>query len=145
MLFNFKKHEQGATLFLKEVARELESPEDIPHAGRVLAAVLHALRDRITIEESIHMISQLPMYIKAVYVDGWKASKNYPKIKRKDEFLADVRSQTERTAERDFGDFQNTRKEVEAVFRVLRKHVSEGEIRDIKSQLPEEIGELWEA
>lgn len=145
MLFNYKKHEQGASLFLKEIAKELDTPEDIPHAGRVLVAVLHALRDRITTEESIHLISQLPMYIKAVYVDGWKTSKNYPKIKRKEEFLADVRSQTERTAERDFGDFQNTRREVEAVFKVLKNHVSEGEINDIKSQLPEGIVELWEA
>lgn len=145
MLFNFQKHAQNATVFLKEVAQELETPDDLAHAGRVLAAVLHALRDRITTEESIHFISQLPMYIKAVYIEGWKVSKSTPKIKRVEEFLADVRSQTERTAGIDFGDFKNTKKEVEAVFRVVRKHVSEGEINDVKSQLPKEIAELWEA
>lgn len=145
MLFNFQKHQQNATLFLKEVAAELETPEDLDHAGRVLVSVLHALRDRITAEESVHFISQLPMYIKAVYVEGWKFSKPAKKVKKMEEFLADVRSQTERTADRDFGDFKNTRKEVEAVFRVIRKHVSEGEINDVRSQLPEEIGELWEA
>jgi uncharacterized protein (DUF2267 family) len=145
MIFNFQKHAQNATEFLKEVARELENPDDLPHAGRVLVAVMHALRDRITPEESVHFISQLPMYIKAAYVDGWKISKRPPRHKTVEEFLADVRNQTPRTAGRDFGDMGNTKKEVEAVLRVIKKRISEGELKDLKSQLPEEISELWEA
>lgn len=144
MLFNFQKHAENANLFLKEVALELDAPEDLDHAGRVLVAVLRTLRDRITTEESLHLISQLPMYIKAVYVDGWKPTKTLSNIKSVDDFLREVRSVAGRTAEADFSDYETTKNEVEAIFRVLRRHVSEGEIEDIKSQLPVEIAELLE-
>jgi uncharacterized protein (DUF2267 family) len=142
MLFNFQKHAQNANLFIKEIALELDVPDDTAHAARVLTAVLHALRDRITTDESLHLIAQLPMYIKAVYVDGWKPSKQLTKLKTLDEFLAEVRSQSARTARRDFQDWEATKNEVEAVFRVIKRHVSQGEINDIISQLPEEIAEL---
>lgn len=143
MLLNFQKHEQKATEFLKEVARELGTPEDTGHAGRVLTAVLHALRDKITPEESLHLISQLPLYIKAIYIDGWKLSKTPVRMKNLQEFLSDVRVQAKLTADKDFGaDMDSTKTEVEAVFRVIKKHVSEGELKDVKSQLPKELVEM---
>ena len=33
---------------------------------------------------------------------------------------------------------------VEAVFRVLSRHVSDGEVRHVRDQLPAEVRDLWE-
>ncbi|MFN3404994.1 MAG: DUF2267 domain-containing protein [Cytophagaceae bacterium] len=144
MLFNYQEHIQKAQEFLMEVAVELGMPDDHAHAGRVLAAVLHGLRDVITPQESLHLISQLPLYIQGVYVHGWHIPEKPKRLKTLNDFLMNIKEQARLTAGRDFGDIDNTQKEVEAVFRVIARHVSEGEIKDVKAQLPEEIANLIE-
>ena len=142
MLFDIQKHSQHAREFLREVAKELGTPDDMNHAGRVFTSVMHSFRDMFTPEESLQMISQLPLYVRAVYIDGWKIGRHPRRLKRLDDFLNDVQFNCKNTASRDFGTLENTKREVEAVFRVIKRHVSEGEIKDVKSQLPTEIQEL---
>lgn len=138
--FDFSKHEEHTYLFLKEVAHELES-KDLNHVGRVVTAVLHTLRDHLSITESIQFISQLPLYVKAVYVEKWKPSK-HSRVKHVDDFLNEVRSNSGHTANVDFKNNETTKESIKAVFRVIRKYVSNGEVEDVKSQLPHEIGKL---
>lgn len=145
MALNFQEYTKKGMIFLKEVAMELGTPNDLPHASRITNSVFHTLREVLTPDESFHLISQLPMYLKAVYVDGWKLSKSPMRIKKLDQFIDEVRSQTFRTADRDFGNNEQARKCIEAVFRVIKNHVSEGELKDVKQQMPSEILELWEA
>jgi uncharacterized protein (DUF2267 family) len=142
MLFNFQEHVQNAQGFLKEVAVELETPDNLAHAGRVLTAVLHSLRDMIMPQESLHLISQLPLYIQAAYIHDWHIPDKPKRLKSLNDFLWDIKEQAKFTAATDFGDIENTRKEVEAVFRVLKRHISEGERCDVKDQLSEEIASL---
>jgi uncharacterized protein (DUF2267 family) len=142
MLFDFQKHTQRASAFLDEIARELGTPDDTAHAGRVLTSVLHCLRDMITPQESLDLISQFPLYIKSIYVEGWKIPEKPHRLKKLEDFLTSVKSYARQTQERDFGDIENTQKEVEAVFRVIKKHISSGELKDIEAQLPGEIATL---
>jgi uncharacterized protein (DUF2267 family) len=142
---NFQRYEQEGRSFLAEVARELEAPEDLAHAQRVFTAVMHTLRERITPEEWLDLISQLPRYIKTLCIEGWRISGKVNRLKTQEEFLQEVRGQLPRTAGRDLGDIQSTRKKAEAVFHVLHQHVSEGELKDIKAQLPDTLAELLEA
>lgn len=144
MILNFESHSQKSHEFVKEVATELGNPEDVGHAGRVIRSVFHTIREMITPEESMHLIAQLPMYIKAVYVDTWKISDQQGKIRSLDELLSKLRQKAGRTAERDFGNDETAMQRVEAVFNVLKRHVSEGELEDIKAQLPKPLAELWE-
>lgn len=144
MALNLESYSQKGYEFIKEVAIALGNTDDTGHASRVLVAVLHALRDMITPEESLHFIAQLPLYIKGVYVDQWKISGKQKNIRTMDEFLEDIRQKCSRTAGRDFGDDETTQQKVEAVFKVLQRHVSQGEIEDIKTQLPQPLVELWE-
>jgi uncharacterized protein (DUF2267 family) len=141
MLFDFQKHTQRGSAFLNEIAQELGTP-DIAHAGRVLTSVLHCLRDMITPQESLDLISQFPLYIKSIYVDGWKIPEKPNRLKKLEDFLMSVKGYSAQTQERDFGDIANTQKEVEAVFRVIKKHISIGELKDIEAQLPSEIAML---
>lgn len=143
--FDFQKHEQRAMAFLKEVAHELET-DDLAHTGRVMVAVMHGLRDRITAQESLNLISQLPLYIKAAYIEGWKIPGKTKRLKTQEEFLSDIVQHVPvGPALRDFGDPETTRKKVAGVLHVLNKNVSEGEMQDVKAQLPKPIAELLEA
>jgi uncharacterized protein (DUF2267 family) len=145
MAYNSEKIIQKGNEFLNEIATALGNPDDQDHAYRVLSAVFNALRNRITVEESVHLIAQLPMLIKAFYVDGWKISSNQRSSSTLEGFLECVKDQNPRTAGRDFGNNEDTRKAVEAVIKVLKNYVTEGEINHIKAQLPEEIAEILEA
>ena len=91
MSINFDNYSQKANEFVKEIAAELGSPEDTGHAGRVIRSVFHTVRETITPEESMHMIAQLPLYIKAVYVDNWKLSEKQGKVRSMEEFLGELR------------------------------------------------------
>lgn len=138
------KYVEEANSFFKKVAVELNDPEDIDRASRVTTAVLHTFRDRILPEESMHLISQLPMILKGIYVDGWNISLKPKHSKTIDEFLNEVRTHT-RTAGRDFGSNQQTRDTVMAVLRVLQdQYVSVGETEDIKANLPGSLADLFE-
>jgi uncharacterized protein (DUF2267 family) len=141
---NIGKYVEEANLFFKEVAAELQTPDDIGHASRVTTAVFHTLRDRITVEESMHLISNLPMILKGIYVDGWKITRQADRTDTLDEFLDEVREHAPREAGRDFGGHQMARDTVKGVLRVLRKYVDEGEIRHIQQQLPEGVAALFE-
>ena len=68
-------------MFIEEYAKEMNLGENRDKAGRILTAILHALRDIIPPAESLQLIAQLPMFLKAVYVNGWTLKKEKPKIK----------------------------------------------------------------
>lgn len=94
---NFEKYVQESNEFLKEVANELNNGGDTNHAYRVLRTVFHTLREILTTEESLHMIAQLPMLLKAVYVEGWKpATKKKPRSMG--EFLECLRANDKQAA-----------------------------------------------
>lgn len=142
---NFEKYVEKGNLFLKELAEEIGVPGDKERAGRVLRTVLHVLRNRLTLEESFDLISQLPMCIKAIYVDGWKPSPMPDKtIKSVDDFIHSVLEEDRRSAGRDFGNEEHAKQIIKAVFRVIKRHVSDGEIQDVKGDLPKHLKELWE-
>src|SRR5690606_18960502 len=141
MEHHFEQYVEEGNVFLKKVAEQLDTPYDRQHAFRVVQAVFQALRDRITVEESMHLISELPMILKAVYVNGWKISKERRDSSTIEEFLQEVLERSQ-TPGRDFG--SDPRKEVVAVFRVIREYVSPGEYAHVKGQLTPEIAELLE-
>ena len=145
MAINIHKYADDAHVFLRQVAQELGNRNDVEHAARVTVAVLHTLREKISVEESIHLISQLPLILKGVYVDGWDITREFmSEANTLDEFLEEIREHAPRTAGRDFGDNQQTQENVMAVLRVMRNYVSEGEMNHIKQQMPKSIAVLFE-
>lgn len=144
MTLNFEKYVEDGNRFLKQLAKALETPNDRDHAARICVAVLHAIRDRVTPEESSHLIAQLPMMLKAVYVDGWDMSRERADAKTLEEFLEEIREHAPLTAARDFGNDQQARDNVKAFFGVLKQYVDQGEMRDLCAQLPQGVKELME-
>ncbi len=123
-------------VWLKDVMEELgwDSHERAYHA---LRAVLHALRDRLATAEVADLAAELPMLVRGFYYEGWSPGRQTTPLRHKEQFLEQI--------DLAFRDDMTVDAEevVRAVFRVMSKHVSNGEIDDIKHTLPREIRELW--
>jgi uncharacterized protein (DUF2267 family) len=99
------------------------------------------LRDILTPEESLHLLAQLPMILKAIYVDGWKPG-TANRMRSMEKFLDGLRSNSDRP-EIDFGNDANAIHAVQCVLDVIQQHVTTGEISHILNQFPEELLVLW--
>jgi uncharacterized protein (DUF2267 family) len=106
-------------------------------AYHALSAVLHALRDRLTIPEAADLGAQLPLLVRGLYYEGWHPSGKPVKERKKEEFVAHIAQ-----AFRDAPDV-DPEDVTRAVFRVLARHVTAGEIDEVKQMLPAELRELW--
>jgi uncharacterized protein (DUF2267 family) len=105
-----------------------------------MRAVLHTLRDRLTVEEAVHLASHLPTLIRGVYYEGWKPSRNPEKIKSAQEFY--------RRVEDCFGTVSrasgvDTLAGTNAVLAFLESTIDPGEMRHVKAQLPQGLQELF--
>jgi uncharacterized protein (DUF2267 family) len=57
--------------WLKELSEILQWREDRGRAYLALRAVLHALRDRLTVSEVADLAAQLPMVVRGFFYEGW--------------------------------------------------------------------------
>ena len=80
MALNFDQFAAEGNSFMKEYAKELGLVENVDKAGRILTTILHGLREMVSTEESLQFIAQLPMCLKAVYVNGWALKADKKKI-----------------------------------------------------------------
>ena len=141
---NLNRYVESSSKFLNEVAEELGYPQDVDMALRVVRAVFSAMRDRLTIEESFDIMAQLPMLLKGIYVDGWRPSKQKAKIRDFEQFMAETLQSDRRAAEVDFGiEAESITETIQAVFRVLKRHLPKGEVNDITANLPHNIRDYW--
>lgn len=140
MALNFNKYAADGNTFLKDYAKEMDLGKDTDKAGRILSAILHALRDIIPVEESLQFIAQLPMFLKAVYVNGWNIKQKKPRVKHMAEFLDLVRHYDGAAAVNDFEYSEEVAEQyVDTTFIYLRKYISLGEMQDIRDQLPKDL------
>ncbi len=135
MALRFDEYAAKGKAFVAEVATALNT-DDQEKAGRMLRCVLRALRNRLTVEESFQFISQLPMAIKAIYVDGWKVKLNPSKIKHIEDFRTEVMREDDFAALKDFDHDGAVDEAIKAVFVVLAKHISPGEVEHVLNALP---------
>jgi uncharacterized protein (DUF2267 family) len=111
--------------WLKEVIQEIHR-DDRRKAYDALRATLHALRDRLTVEEVAQLGAQLPMLIRGFYYEGWDPTRKPVKLRDREEFLGRVAEEF-RT-----DDTLNPELIARAVFKVLSNRVTAGEIEDVK-------------
>ena len=140
----YQLYAEKAQVMIKEVAEELGFPEDKELAERLLRAVLHALRTRLTIQESLQMIAQLPMLLKAMYVDGWKYQEKPDRKKHIGDFVRDVIHEDFPLGHYDIRTSKDGENAIRAVLKVIGNHISEGEMHDMMAVLPKELQLLWQ-
>ena len=128
--------EQITHEWLTELA-DIGSFDNEAQAYSAFRAVLHALRDRLTIDQAAHLSDQMPMLVRGLYFESWKPSVVPTPIRNMQEFFEEVQHNLGGNVTID------PPRAVEAVFRLLDSKISAGEIDHVKSQLPGEIQALW--
>jgi uncharacterized protein (DUF2267 family) len=133
----FTQSAQHAQQWVNELADDLDWTDR--RAYLLLRSVLHALRDWLPQEEMVDLSAQLPALIRGIYFEGWKPVETPVWNRKKDDFIA-------RIQEAFSDDLLNDPEEaVAAVFRLLGRHVSHGEIEDIRHSMKKPLRELWPA
>ncbi len=138
----FESTLQKTHIWLNDIIAELGT-QDKHQAYLALRTVLHAVRDHLTVEEVAQLGAQLPMLVRGFYYEGWVPAHTPIKERDRESFLNHIYLAFKTDAF--FEPNVRPEKVVQAVLRVMAKHVSQGEISDIKSLLPRKLRSLWPA
>ena len=106
-------------------------------AYRLLRAVLHTLRDHLDVDEAAQLAAQMPALIRGIYYDGWNPSKTPVKLRSQKAFIERVQGDFETDP---MGDAPQA---IAAVMKVMRAHVSPGEMEDVENGFTDEVRELF--
>ena len=136
-LVTFDKTLQVTNVWLNELAEELDW-DDRHKVFQALRITLHGLRDRITVEQASKLAAQLPVLLVGFFYEDWQPATTPHKERTREAFLAHMSGQLEEI----YPDIESEYV-VKAVFKLLAKKISSGEIEDIKSMLPKPLRALW--
>ncbi|RKN15359.1 DUF2267 domain-containing protein [Micromonospora musae] len=122
------------------ILKDIESAYGWPKEQRnqsyaALRTVLHLLRDRMPVQESVEFAQQLPILVRGIYFDGWKPSDVPVKLNRED-FLYEVRQGFPYDVQ------GGTERVVQVVLDTLRRHVTQGEWEDVKDTMPRDLARM---
>ena len=124
--------------WLDELAEELGRPGDEGYALRVLRGFLHTLRNRLPVAATAHFATELPESLRGIYYERWQPTHVPVQYRDAHTFwvrfaeAADLASQSEAA------------QAAEAAIRVVRRHVTDVELAEVKAALPPEIAALFE-
>lgn len=132
----FAKSIQKSKIWIHDLMEEMDW-EDEHRAFQGMRAVLHALRDQLTTAEVAQLAAQMPLFLRGVFYEGWVPLRKKQKFRTLKDFIMRV--------EQEFHDDDDVEvmQLTNAVFNVMRRHISDGEIRDVIHILPMEIQPLW--
>lgn len=133
----FDKTLETTHIWLNEICDDLGPDKQV--AWKVLSTVLHKLRDRLTVNLAAHLGAQLPLLVRGVYYDQFEPSKMPTECRNREEFVAEVAEWLTDTRPVDPDDA------IRAVFRVLSRHISEGQIQKVKDSLPRSLRQSWDS
>ena len=120
--------------WINELGAELGADKDTTYY--LLRALLHSIRDMLTVEEATQFAAQLPMLVKGFYYECWRPTNVPVKISSINEFFQLVKKRYGGKEEVDF-DFA-----VPTVILYLSKK-NFRETEDIKAIIPAELRSLW--
>lgn len=106
-------------------------------ALRLMRATLTQIRDHISHEEAAQLSAQMPLLIRGMFFEGWNPAHTPNPDRSADTFVAAI--------ETTVGDVSEWRgpEDIRAVFKLLNARISDGEIADVKANLPRHIRDLW--
>ncbi len=120
-----------------EELRDIADLRDEGQAYAVLRGVLHALRDRLTVDEAADLGAQMPMLVRGLYFEGWDPSSTPRKTRSRETFLDSISLNINPSEGVD------VEQAARAVFALLTHRITSGEISDVRHMLPRDVRELW--
>jgi uncharacterized protein (DUF2267 family) len=121
--------------WLKELEEELGT-EPREEAWRLLKGYLQVLRDRLNPDEAAQLAAQLPLVLRGAFWEGFDPGHQPVKVRDRDQFLGLLAERVQ------LSEITEAEQVAEAATRVLRNHVTPGELDDVLSQLPSEVREV---
>lgn len=118
------------------------SEQEREQVARILRAAMHSIRDSIDLHENLHVIAQLPMALKALYVDRWEPMEKPHRPRTIEDFKELVKAYQRKYGEQNFNWHEGTDQIFQTVMKCLRTYISTGEAIHIMDQLPKEVKEL---
>lgn len=136
-MVNFTQAGQQAQQWVNELAEDLNWNER--RAYHLLRSVLHVLRDWLSPEEMTDLSAQLPVLIRGIYFEGWKPLETPVWDRRKEDFIERIQAS--------FSDdlLNDPDTAVAAAFRLLDRHISHGEIVQVRNSMKKTLRDLWPA
>ncbi|MFF5056415.1 DUF2267 domain-containing protein [Micromonospora sp. NPDC000663] len=137
MISAFESSLDKTNLILKDIETAYGWPKDRRNQSyAALRTVLHLLRDRLPVNESVEFAQQLPVLVRGIYFDGWNPSDVPIKLNR-DDFLYEVRQGFPYDV--DGGPERVT----QVVLDTLRRHITQGEWQDVKETMPKDLATFF--
>jgi uncharacterized protein (DUF2267 family) len=126
---------EKANVWIKDMMRELQT-DDPRIAYHALAAALQTLRDSLRVDEAAQLAAQLPLIVRGLFYEGWRPASTPVHVRRPPEVL----ELFARNAGGSCG--VEPERALVALFGMLRRHVSPGELHSLEHVLPRSIAEL---
>ncbi|MEN8444944.1 MAG: DUF2267 domain-containing protein [Cyanobacteria bacterium J06555_13] len=105
---------------------------------QALRITLHALRDRLSVDQASKLAAQFPILLSGIYYENWMPATTPHKERTKDAFVSHIEGQLHQMDPNIDSEFV-----VRSVFKVIANKVSPGEVEDVKSMLPKPLKALW--
>jgi uncharacterized protein (DUF2267 family) len=131
----FTQAAQQAQQWINELAADLNWSEQ--RSFRIFRAVLHTMRDWLSQEEMSDLSAQLPVLIRGVYFEGWDPLQAPVPDRKKRDFVLSV------SAEFGHENDVDLERAIRAVFHLLDRHVSHGEMVQVRNSMQKALRQLW--
>jgi uncharacterized protein (DUF2267 family) len=129
--------------YINRLASDLGHPEEKQRVMIIWRAVMHTIRDRIQISESLDLLSPLPMILKGIYTTGWKYSETPPfDYETMEQMKTQVKALQNEYVEEEFNWNLPTEEIISIVLDSLERYFSEGQMNHIRGQLPKDVKHL---
>lgn len=121
--------------WLADFERELGT-DDPAYAWRALSAYLQVIRERLTVDEAAQVGAQLTHLLRGVYYEGFDPRRQPQRIRGPETFLEILAEKAQ------LDDETEAARVAAAATRMLRHHISQGELEDVLAQMPAPIREV---
>lgn len=129
---------QRSNSWLRDLMLELNTT-DHRKTYLILRSVLHALRDHMPETDAIYVGEQLPMLLRGLYFEHWDPKGKPLPLRNRNDFFAVLSHYMERDGENS----SSSESAARAVFRLLDRKVTDGEIEDVQHVIPGILLDLW--
>ena len=127
---------QETNHWLKLMMGEMGS-DDRQSSFNALRAALHAIRDRIGADNTVHLGAQLPMLLRGAYYEGWRPATTPTRERHLEDFFDHVAASLPRN------DRTNPAEAARACFAVMGRCLDSGELLKLRGILPHEVLNLF--
>ena len=132
----FDRTLQITNIWLNEISEQIGCDRKLAWAA--LGAVLRVLRDRLPVNVSAHLAAELPILVRGAFFDHYQPGRQPTSLRNSEQFLEEVEQQL--AGQRPVEVAEVSR----AVFGVLSRHISPGEVEKLRHSLPADVRRrLW--